>query len=135
MGTIGLQKQLDELEKQFRVELLRGLSEASQNAASQFFRSEEHNSFEVLKGRTDPLTNDLLEQARAIVQLRKKLGEWPEKSVAAKFIDYCEKYKTYQIRTELAYESTRWHSWMRLAIEHSLLLGQVLREPAQDSAR
>jgi hypothetical protein len=92
MGTHGLQRKLDEVEKLFHIELLRGLSEASQNAASQFFRSEQHNSCEVMKGRTDSLTNDLLEQAKEIMHLRKKLGEWPEKSVAAKFINYCERF-------------------------------------------
>ena len=92
MGTIGLQKRLDALEEAFQRDLMLALRDASQNSGSQLFRSEEHNPHPELDGRTDAVTNRLLEQARTILQLRAKLAERPKQSLAAKFVGYCESY-------------------------------------------
>jgi len=83
---------VDRLEFEFRADLMRALRAASEDAGSWFFRSEEHNQIRELSGSTDALTNELLERANEIIALRAKLNEWPEKSLAARFVIYCERF-------------------------------------------
>ena len=92
MRTAKQQAKLDVMEEEFRAKLIAALTAAAQDTYSQLFRSEIHNPYPELRGHTDPTTNRLLEQAQEIIGLRAQLGEWPEESLAAKFVAYCERF-------------------------------------------
>ena len=90
--TEKLQRTLDSLEGQCLAKLRQVLVEAAGNGHSQLFRSEVHNSHPELVGRTDQRTNELVEEANHIIEIRKQLGEWPESSSAHLFLRYCEEF-------------------------------------------
>jgi hypothetical protein len=90
--TEKLQRTLDSSEEQFLKKLRKALVEASDNGHSQLFRSEIHNQHSELAGRTDVKTNELVEEANQIIELRRHLGEWPESSSAHLFLKYCEEF-------------------------------------------
>lgn len=65
---------LQSLEEDFLRQLNDAAVQAAENPASQFFLAREYNPWRALQGRTDPGTDQLVEEAHTIISLRKELG-------------------------------------------------------------
>ena len=84
-------KRLDILEREFRQQLAKSAVSAADNSHSQLFLSAEFNPWPELEGKTDPTTDQLIQEAHQIIKLRRQLAN-DEHCLAATFLDYCRRF-------------------------------------------
>ena len=82
---------LERLESEFKKQLVIALEYAKNDSHSRFFQSEQHNPYKEMDGRTDKTTNELIDDANEILNLRRSIGESLH-SEAAMFISACSEF-------------------------------------------
>ena len=79
------------LESDFHESLIRALVPAVNDSHSQLFLAEAFNQYPILRGRTDSVTDQLVDAAEQIRELRLLLGESIE-CESSLFVSYCQTF-------------------------------------------
>ena len=87
-----LYSQLDRLETELRERMIPHLEQAAKGGNDLVFCTSEFNPFPQLEGKTDSVTEELIQLGRQVLTLRDKLGEPSNGTIAERVCWYCRKW-------------------------------------------